>query len=137
MRRYATTLLLILSIFIAESHSYTGKYATLEQNWVMTLDRTQELQWNIKDVSDEINAIIYFFAMFFYMPNRVNKTTVISFIALCFVDLLMWFHNYKTLNYGSVYVWIIVVWGVIFFREEVKTKIIRLCRKIKRHILNG
>ncbi len=134
MRKYATTWLLVLSIFIAESHSYTGKYATLEQNWVRTLDRTQELQWNIKDVSDEINAVIYFFAMYFYIPNRKNKATVISFIVLCFVDLLMWFHNYKTLYYGSVYIWISLLWVIIYYRNTVKRQTITLWKKIKTHI---
>lgn len=134
MSKYLTTWLLVLSIFIAESHSYTGRYAMLQQNWVLTIDRTQELQWNVKDLSDEINAIIYFFAMYFYLPNRVNKTTAISFIILCVVDLAMWVHNYKTLHYGSVYVWVIVLWGLIFFRGDIKTQTVKLCRTIKKHI---
>jgi len=135
MRKYLTTWLLILSIFIAESHSYLGRYSEIKQNWIFTLDRTMEMQWNVKYLADQINAIIYFFAMYFYIPNRANKTTVISFIILCFIDLIMYFHNYKTLNYGSVYVWVITIWGLIFFRSEVKTKTISLCKKIKKHIL--
>lgn len=134
MRKYLTTWLLILSIFIAESHSYTGKYAMMQQNWVWTLDRTQELQWNIKDMSDQINAIIYFFAMYFYIPNRKNKTTAISFIILCFVDLFMHLHNYKTLYYGSVYVWISLLWVGIYYKNTVKKETITLWKKIKTHI---
>lgn len=116
MRKYATTWLLILSIVIAESHSYIPeKYASKKENWIHTIDRTQELQWNVKDVSNEVTAIIYFLAMFFYNKNRANKATVVTFIVLCFIDMVMWFHNYKTLHYGSVYVWILGIWGLTFF----------------------
>lgn len=116
MKKYATTWLLILSIVIAESHSYIPeKYASKKENWIHTIDRTQELQWNVKDVSNEVTAIIYFLAMFFYNKNRANKATVVTFIVLCFIDMVMWFHNYKTLHYGSVYVWILGIWGLTFF----------------------
>ena len=134
MRKYITTWLLILSIFIAESHSYTGKYALLKQNWIWTIDRTMELQWNLKYLADQINAIIYFFAMYFYIPNRINRTTVISFIILCFVDLLMYFHNYKTLYYGSVYVWVTMVWVLLFYKEIIRAKTNFLWKKIKTRI---
>lgn len=134
MRKYATTLLLVLSVFIAESHSYLGSFSEIRQNWIFTLDRTMEMQWNVKHLSDQVNAIIYFFAMYFYMPNRRNKTTVLSFIILCFVDLLMYFHNYKTLYYGSVYVWISLLWLFIYYKDTVKKETITLWKKIKTHI---
>ncbi len=134
MRKYAATWLLVLSIFIAESHSYAGKYAMLKQNWIWAIDRTMELQWNLKYLADQINAIIYFFAMYFYIPNKVNRTTVISFIILCFVDLAMWFHNYKTLYYGSIYLWLSLFWVIIFYINTVKWKTITLWKKIKTHI---
>lgn len=134
MRKYATTWLLVISIFIAESHSYLGRYSEIRQNWIFTVDRTMEMQWNVKLLSDQINAIIYFFAMYFYIPNRKNKATVISFIILCFVDLLMYFHNYKTLYYGSVYVWISLLWLGIYYRYTVKKETITLWKKIKTHI---
>lgn len=146
MKKYATTWLLILSIFIAESWSYVPKeYATIKQNWIMTIDRTQEVQWNVKDLSDQVNAILYFLAMLFYNRNRFNKTTVITFIALCFIDLGMFFHNYKTLHYGSVYVWTAGIWVFVFFSRTLlektlnfwvlfKCKIVLLCQHIQRII---
>lgn len=135
MRKHLTPILLILSIFIAESHSYLGKYSGVRQNWILTLDRTMELQWNVKYLSDQINAVIYFFAMYFYIPNKINKTTVTAFIILCFIDIGMYFHNFKTLNYGSVYVWGVIVWVSLFFREEIKHKISKLWHLIKQTIL--
>lgn len=122
MRKYATTWLLILSIVIAESHSYISEipylpkdFATRKQNWILTVDRTMEVQWNVKFLSDEINAVLYFLAMFFYNRNKYNKATVVAFIFLCFVDLIMYFHNYKTLHYGSVYIWGLGIWAATFY----------------------
>lgn len=135
MRKYLTTILLILSIFIAESHSYLGRYSAVKQNWILALDRTMELSWNVKLLSDQINAVIYFFAMYFYIPNKVNKTTVTAFIILCFIDMAMYFHNYKTLNYGSVYVWVVITWVCIFYIEVIKHKISNLWHLIKQTIL--
>lgn len=116
MKKYATTWILILSIVIAESHSYLpAEYAIRTENWILTVDVPMQVQWNVKFLSDEITAILYFVAMLFYNGNKVNKTTVITFIILCVVDLFMYVHNYKTLHYGSVYVWALGVWVLIFY----------------------
>lgn len=115
MRKYGTTLILILSIVIAESYSYAGKYAMVKQNWIYSVDRTMELQWNLKYAADQVNAILYFIAMFLYNKNRINKTTVVTFIILCFIDLVMYFHNFKTLHYGSVYVWTFIIWVILYY----------------------
>lgn len=94
-----------------------------------------ELQWNVKYLSDEVNAILYFLAMFFYNRNKVNKTTVLTFIILCFIDLAMYLHNFKTLHYGSVYVWTLGVWTIVFYWDTlinyVKFKTVLLCRKLR------
>lgn len=135
MRRYATTWLLLASIVIAESHSYVGEYGETHANWILTVDRTMPIKWNIKYLSDEINAIIYFVAMLLYIPNRVNKTTVITFIILCVIDLVMYFHNYKTLFYGSVYVWSAGIWMLVFSRLPLKRQIHLLWKKITHSLI--
>lgn len=127
MKKYATTWLIILSIIIAESHSYIPeRYATMKQNWILTVDRTMEVQWNVKYLSDQINVILFFLAMLFYNRNWWNKTSVITFIALCFIDLGMYFHNYKTLHYGSVYVWGAGIWVLVFFSRTLSEKTLSL-----------
>lgn len=133
MKKYATTWLLILSIIIAESHSYISEipylpkdFATRKENWILTVDRTMEIQWNVKYLSNEINAILFFIAMLFYNKRWGNKTTVITFIALCFIDLGMYFHNYKTLHYGSVYVWTAAIWILVFFSRTLSEKTLSL-----------
>lgn len=126
MRKYATTWLLILSIVIAESHSYIPeKYASKKQNWIYSIDWTMEVQWNVKYLSSEINAIIYFLAMFFYDRNKYNKATVVTFIFLCCIDLIMYLHNGKTLHYGSVYIWSLGIWAISYYI------LYRKCKKLK------
>lgn len=129
--RYSTTWILIFSIFVAESHSCLGSKGSVEYNWGWTVNWTMEMQWYVKYLSEEVNSILYFTAMFLYAPNKINQTTVLSFIILCFADLFMWIHNFKTLSYGSVYVWLIVVWGLLFYRGLIRAKIISLWKKIK------
>lgn len=141
MKKYATTWLLIASIVIAEAHSYLPyEYAMKKENWIYSVDRTMEIQWNVKYLADQVNAVLYFVAMFFYNRNKVNKTTVLTFIILCIIDLGMYLHNYKTLHYGSVYVWTLGVWTVIYYRftlmNYVKIKTVLLCHKLKAIITN-
>lgn len=131
MKKHITTWLLILSIFIAESHSYVGAAGEEIKNWGWTVKWNIPLKWHIKYLADEINAIIYFVAMLFYTPNRVNKTTVITFIILCIVDLIMYFHNYKTLHYGSVYVWSTILWGFVYKWSVIKMQTLLLWKKLK------
>lgn len=129
-----TTCILILSIVVAESHTYIPpQYVAIKQNWIYSIDRTMEIQWNVKYLSDQVNMILYFLAMFFYNGNRINKTTVVTFIYLSIIELGMYFHNYKTLHYGSVYVWTLGIWFVLynqyFIRRSVKrslTKVIKM-----------
>lgn len=124
MKKYATTWILILSIVIAESHSYLpDEYAMKKENWILTVDVSMPVSWNVKFLSDEITAILYFVAMLFYNGNKVNKTTVITFIILCVIDLVMYVHNYKTLHYGSVYVWLLGVWVLVFYRQVIWKRI--------------
>jgi len=114
-RDYGTTWLLILSVIVAESHSYLGNFATVKQNWIYSIDRTMEMQWNVKYLSDQVNLILYFLAMFIYKENGINRATVITFLSLSIIDLGMYFHNFKTLHYGSVYVWMLLTWGAVHY----------------------
>lgn len=119
--KYLTTWLLLVSIVIAESHSYIPeKYADLKQNWIYSVDWTISVQWNVKYLADQINAILYFVAMFYYNRNRINRATVVTFVLLCVLDLLMYLHNAKSLNYGSVYVWTFGLWAVIYYLQNKK-----------------
>jgi hypothetical protein len=114
--KYLTTWLVLLSIVIAESHTYIPeKYAILKQNWIHTIDWTMTVRWNVKMLADEINAILYGFAMLCYNRNRINKATVITFIVLCCVDLPMYLHNGNTLYYGSVYAWLLGIWTLAYY----------------------
>jgi L-lactate permease len=109
------TWILLVTIFIAESHSYAGRFSTVKQNWILTIDRTMEIQWNLKYLADEINAILYFFSFYFYRKNSINKATLITFIIFCLIDAVMYVHNFKTLFYGSVYVWLGGIWVIVFW----------------------
>lgn len=127
---------MVLSVVIAETHSYIPKEdAERKMNWVYSIDRTMELQWNVKFVSDQIVQIAYFLAMVFYRRNKINETTVITFIILCCIDLGMWFHNFKTLHYGSVYVWTLGIWFVVYGRQSIRKAVRRSLWKFKMQIV--
>lgn len=72
------------------------------------------LNWNVKYLTDEVLFIMMGFAVLYYVPNRTNRTSVISYIVFCVIDLLMYFINYKTDGYGFIYTALLITWILIY-----------------------
>jgi len=113
MKKYATTLLIWASLIIGELHTLfekvEGKY-----NWIVADYKPMKLSWNFKYAADQIWFILIGFAVLFYTPNRINKTTVQAYIAFCFVDICMYFYNYKQQGYEAIYTLLMIFWIIIF-----------------------
>lgn len=115
--KYLTTYLLASTLFIGELHTFWESDPGLEKyNWIWTVQRPMSIQWNIKYLTDQVLPIIYFIAFFYYgkTHNKVNKTTVLSFLIFVSIDTFMYFYNYKTEGYWKMYLWIPVFWLIIY-----------------------
>lgn len=117
MRKYATTLILASTLLIGEVHTFWEKGSQRKENWIISRYEPMTVQWNIKFVGDQLNVVLYFVAFLMYAKNlnRVNKTTVIVFLATAIIDIGIYFWNFKTINYHYVYFFMIIVWGLIYF----------------------
>ena len=115
MRKYATSYILALTIMLGELHTFWEKGEQHVENWIVEEYRPMTVQWNVKYAIDELNPILYFVAMFLFVPNRVNKTTVLSFILFASVDTLSYFYNYKTYGYGWMYFLLVICWLIVYF----------------------
>lgn len=113
MKRYLTTLILWATLLLGELHTF-WENSTKKENWILTRYVLMPIQWNVKLVTDEAVYIIIFAAMWFYRKNRVNDTTVLTFILFSIIDTGMYFYNYKTYGFGIVYVLFLVLWVVIY-----------------------
>lgn len=124
MKKYATTYILTLSLLIGELHTYWEKGVQHVQNWIIARDVPMSIQWNVKLATDQLNYILYFIAAFYYGKtlNLVNKSTVLSFIALSVIDTCMYFYNYKTYGFGIVYILYVCLWIIIFYYLSWKKK---------------
>ena len=119
MRRFLTTIILVITLPLGELHSYWAK-DTRVQNWIIAVRRPMLISWNIKFVEMEVVVIMYFLAWTFYIKNRINKTTVEAFLILSIVDILFYFYNYKLGGFGSAYLWFALIWLVIYYRHSIK-----------------
>lgn len=74
------------------------------------------VQQNVKDACDQLNFILYFVAFLcsFGHANKVNKTTVKTFVIFMVCDAALYFWNYKTYDYYIVYFWLIGIWALIY-----------------------
>jgi hypothetical protein len=121
MKKYATTLILALTIFIGELHTFWERSSYEAVNWIWKRSTPMALQWNIKFVALQVNYVLWFIAAYYYgkYPNRGNKTTVITFIWLAVLDMGMYFYNYKTQYFGSVYLWLVVIWLLTYYWKNI------------------
>jgi|GEM_PF-3033726 len=115
MRKYLTTILLASTFLIAEIHTFWERSSIAPVNWIYAREVPMSVQWNIKLAGLQLIYIIYGLALLCYVPNRVNRTTAITFTIFCVVDTALYFYNYKTFNYGYVYFFVALFWLVLFY----------------------
>lgn len=114
MREYVTTIILVMTLPIGEVHSYFVNNTTV-QNWIIAKEVPMLLHWNIKNVASQLSVIAYFVAWVLWRDNKVNKTTVKAFLWLAVMDTILYFYNYKTNGFGSVYFWFAGFWLLSYY----------------------
>jgi len=119
MRKYLTAILLSFSLLVSEVHTFWEGGAIRMQNWILKVDRTMALQWNIKFVCMQAQGIIVALSLFYYHSNRVNKTAAAAFVFYNIADTILYFYNYKLYGYGYVYL-LIVVFGIFYYYWQFK-----------------
>lgn len=121
MRRYASTILLSLTLFIGEVHTFWERGPLRPQNWIWKVQREMPLQWNIKFAADQLCFIMLCAAFLLYSPNRVNRATAVTFFCFAIIDTLLYFYNYKTYGYGYIYLILTGIWLYAYFWHKNST----------------
>lgn len=104
MRKYLSGIILSLTIPLGELHTLFRNNHTV-QNWIWHVYRPMTLDWNITQAVNELNSILYFLAWLLYVRNKANRAIIKGFFCLAIMDAIMYFCNYKTEDFGSVYFW--------------------------------
>ena len=104
---------------IGELHSYWSNNKV--ENWIWKAYRPMAQSWNVYFASQELIIILYFVAWYFWKDNRINHTTVVSFIFLAILDMIMYFYNYKLGGFGLIYFWFIGFWLVAYKTKKAWT----------------
>jgi hypothetical protein len=113
MRKYATTIILFLSMSLCELHTFWPMGGHNER-WILQYDMSTTLRWNVKYALNELWPLLVFIAWLLYIPNKINYTTVLACLMWVFLDLVMYFYNYKTAGYWKVYYWIVPIWFIAY-----------------------
>jgi len=114
VKKYLTTALLWASLLLSEFHTFWEKASQEPVNWIISRNVPMSVQWNVKMVSDQLWYILVFVAMLFYVPNRINRSSVLAMIVFSVADTGMYFYNYKTYDYIFVYPFLFTVWILIY-----------------------
>lgn len=113
IRTYATTLIIWASLLIGELHTF-WENSTRRENWILTKSVVMPMQWNVKYATDQAWFILMAFAIYLYLPNRINRTTALAYALFCIADTFMYFYNYKQEGYGWVYTFLLITWIIIY-----------------------
>ena len=116
LKQYATTLIIWASLIIGELHTL-WENSKVSENWIITKYVPMPVQWNVKYVTDEIWFIMMGVAIYLFIPNRINRTTVKSYTLFCAWDLVMYFYNYKQAGYEAIYTYLLIAWIIIYNRN--------------------
>lgn len=119
--RYATTYILVCTLVLGEVHTFweTNQSGREIQNWILNNYKPMSVQWNVKYLTDQILPILYFIAMLKYRRNRINEATVKTWIYFSILDMIMYFYNYKTYQYGGVYLWVVLIWVLTYWGKDI------------------
>jgi hypothetical protein len=123
MRKYATTFLIGLTLLVNEIHTFWERKPVSIQNWIIDAYKPMTVQWNVKYASDQLNFILFAFALLLYVPNRANRSTAITLVCYAFLDTIAYFYNYKTFGYGLIYLILAGIWNLSFFWHKNSTNI--------------
>lgn len=118
MRKYAAALILASTIIIGEIHTFWEHSSTSPVNWILFRQVPMSLQQNLQLALSELNFILYFVAWKLYLPNRVNRNAVTTFLCFCILDAGAYFINYKTYGYWVVYLILIIIWALLQFKKK-------------------
>lgn len=123
MRKYAVTWILFISLLIGEVHTFWEHSKTVS-NWILFRYVPLLNQYNVKYTTDQVLFIIYICLPLLWVRNRVNITTVRTFILFNIYDTIMFFWNWKTYDYSAGYSLLIITWVLFYlYYKPVKMKI--------------
>lgn len=118
MRKYATSLILWATIIIGEVHclfaGIPGAY-----NWIWRRNYPLTVQWNVWFVAKDINYILLLVAAGYWQRNRINILTLRVFTYFALIDFILYFYNYKTYEYGKVYLWMAAAWLLMYHWKKI------------------
>ncbi len=136
MKPYLTTLILAATLLIGEIHTFWERGIQVKQNWIITRYEPMTIQWNVKFVGEELNWLLFTIAMLFYgrYPNRVNRITVGIFIATATLDIVLYFWNFKTVNYHYVYFGMAAAWAILYWWTDIAKSSTAMVKSIKRRL---
>ncbi len=118
MKQYASTLLVVISMFLGELHTFWEREPLRPQNWIYAVSREMPLQWNIKFAADQLAYLMIAIAFLLFVRNRVNMATATALTVFAVLNLGMYFYNYKTFGYGWLYIAFVIVWIIAFIRHK-------------------
>lgn len=120
MRGCITSVTLWLTAMIGELHSMFPDGPDT-YNWIMRNNVPMTLNWNVWFVGINTQILLLFIAIRYWRKNKHNVLTVRVFTYFAFVDYFLYFYNWKTVDYGYIYLWMIGAYFLMFYWNNITT----------------
>lgn len=118
MKNCITGICLWLTAIIGELHSlFPDGPATY--NWIWHAHVPMTLNWNVWFLGVNTQILLLFIAIRFWKPNKHNDITLRVFTYFAIVDYFLYFYNWKTVDYGYIYLAMIGMYFFLWYKKNI------------------
>lgn len=77
------------------------------------------LNWNVWFVGVNTQILVLMLAIRFWKRNKHNIITLRVFTYFGIIDYFLYFYNWKTYDYGEIYLWMIAAYFLMFYWKSI------------------
>ncbi len=118
MKAYTTSILLWLALILGELHSYFPD-GPETYNLILRKYVPMTANWNVWFIGVNVQWLLLIMAIRFYRHNKHNRVTIRVFTYFAIIDIFLYFYNWKTYEYGKVYIWMAAAWLLMYYWKQI------------------
>lgn len=107
-----------LALIVGELHCYfPDGPETYNLVWRKYVPMTAN--WNAWFIGINVQWMLLIIAIGCWSKNKHNLITLRVFTYFGLIDFILYFYNWKTYEYGKVYIWMAAAWLLMYYKKKI------------------
>jgi len=120
MRKLFPVLVLVSTYVVGQAYTLFPDNPLSLHNWILFDYVPMTTAWNVKYLSEEINRILEAIAFAIMLKDRkIYGFVAISYLSYRVLDIIFYFINFKTYDYGWVFVLVALFEALWWFKNDI------------------